>query len=179
QQLMRVDEEQTHPLDAAEEAALIAAAERAIPEADAVILSDYGKSALGPGVIEAAIARARAHGVPGYVDPKSSDFRRYRGATCIPPNQRELALASGLPVATDSEVAAAATKVLRDAEAAAILATRSDKGMLLVEASGAVHVEAARAREVYDVSGAGDTVIAVLALACASGYALPQAMRLA
>ncbi len=84
-----------------------------------------------------------------------------------------------MPVATDAEIIAAANKVMRDSGADAILATRSDKGMVLVEAAGAVHLEAARAREVYDVTGAGDTVIAVLALACAGGYQLPQAMRLA
>src|SRR5260370_7648232 len=80
---------------------------------------------------------------------------------------------------TDAEVIAAATKVMRDADADAILATRSEKGMVLVEASGAVHVESARAREVFDVSGAGDTVIPVLALACATGHPLPQPMPLA
>jgi len=179
QQLVRIDEEQTHDLDAEEEAALIAAAERAIPAVDAVVLSDYGKSVLGPNVIGAAIMQARALGVPVYVDPKSNDFGRYRGATCITPNQRELALAARMPVATDAEIIAAATKIMHDSGADAILATRSDKGMVLVESSGAVHLEAAQAREVYDVSGAGDTVIGVLALACASGYKLPQAMRLA
>ena len=179
QQLVRIDEEQTHDLDAEEEAALIAAAERAIPAVDAVVLSDYGKSVLGPNVIGAAIMQARALGVPVYVDPKSNDFGRYRGATCITPNQRELALAARMPVATDAEIIAAATKVMHESGADAILATRSGKGMVLVESSGAVHLEAAQAREVYDVSGAGDTVIGVLALACASGYKLPQAMRLA
>ena len=179
QQILRVDEERTHPLDAEEEAALIAAAERAIPQANAVILSDYGKSVLGPKVLGAVIARARALGVPVYVDPKSDDFARYRGATCITPNQRELALAARLPVASDEEIVAAALKVLKEAGAAAILATRSDKGMALIEASGAVHFEASRAQEVFDVSGAGDTVIAVLALACAAGHAMPHAMRLA
>jgi len=179
QQIVRIDEEQTHALDAEEEAALIEAAERSIPEVDAVVMSDYGKSVLGPRVIGAAIARARALGIPAYVDPKSDDFRRYRGATCITPNQKELALAAHLPVVTDAEIIAAATKIMRDCGVDAILATRSDKGMALVEAGGAVHLEAARAREVYDVTGAGDTVIAVLALACASGYRLPQAMRLA
>src|SRR5579872_3320396 len=104
QQLLRIDEEQTHPLDHAEEAALIAMTERAIADADAVILSDYGKAALGPGVIAAAISRARALGVPIYVDPKGDDFTRYRGATCITPNQRELAQAARLPVATDDEI---------------------------------------------------------------------------
>jgi D-beta-D-heptose 7-phosphate kinase/D-beta-D-heptose 1-phosphate adenosyltransferase len=179
QQILRVDEEMTHDLDGGEEAALILAAERAVAETDAVILSDYQKSVLGPGVLAAVIARAKSLGIPVYVDPKSSNFRRYRGATCITPNQKELALASGMAAGSDAEIVAAAGKVLRDAEAEAILATRSDKGMALVEASGAVHFETARAREIYDVSGAGDTVIAVLALACVSGYALPQAMRLA
>src|SRR5204862_3498263 len=94
-------------------------------------------------------------------------------------NQKELAAAARLPVATDAEIIAAATRVMRDAEVGAILATRSEKGMVLVESSGGVHLEAAQAREVFDVSGAGDTVIAVLALACASGHKLPQAMRLA
>jgi D-beta-D-heptose 7-phosphate kinase/D-beta-D-heptose 1-phosphate adenosyltransferase len=113
------------------------------------------------------------------VDPKSHDYRQYRGATCVTPNLAELSLAAKMPVASEDAIIAAATRVLRDAKAEAILATRSDKGMLLVEASGAVHVEPARAREVFDVSGAGDTVIAVLALAHASGETLPDAMRLA
>src|SRR5205823_9536056 len=91
--------------------------------------------------IGAAIARARALGVPVYVDPKSNDFGRYRGAACITPNQRELALAAHMPVASDAEVIAAATKVMRESGADAILATRSDKGMVLVEVSGAVHLE--------------------------------------
>lgn len=179
QQILRVDEEQNHPLDAAEQAALSAAAERAVPEVDAVILSDYGKAALSDAVIRAVMLRAKACGVPVYVDPKGEDFTRYRGASCITPNQKELALAARLPVAGDDEIVDAARKVLREAGAGAILATRSEKGMVLVEGSGGVHVEAARAREVYDVTGAGDTVIAALALACAGGYALPEAMRLA
>jgi len=148
QQLLRVDEEETRDLDPAEETALIEAAERAIPQVDAVVLSDYGKSVLGPKIIGAAIARARALGVPVYVDPKSDDFGRYRGATCVTPNLRELALASRMPVSTDAEIIAAATKVMADAGADAILATRSEAGMVLVEAGGAFHLESARAREV-------------------------------
>jgi D-beta-D-heptose 7-phosphate kinase/D-beta-D-heptose 1-phosphate adenosyltransferase len=179
QQLLRVDEENTDELDKDEEAALIATAQDAIPAVDAVILSDYGKSVLGPVVLQSVMTAARERGIPVYVDPKSEDFRRYRGASCITPNLRELAAAARLPVGSDAEVIAAATKVLRDSGAEAILATRSEKGMVLAEASGAVHIEPARAREVYDVSGAGDTVVAVLALARAAGYPLPQAMRLA
>jgi D-beta-D-heptose 7-phosphate kinase/D-beta-D-heptose 1-phosphate adenosyltransferase len=162
QQIVRIDEERLHDLDREEEAGLIAAVERALPEVDAVILSDYAKGTLGPRVVATAIARARALGIPVYVDPKSDDFARYRGATCIAPNLKELAAAARMPAVTDGEVIAAATKVMRDAGADAILATRSEKGMVLVEASGAVHIKGARAREVFDVSGAGDTVIAAI-----------------
>jgi D-beta-D-heptose 7-phosphate kinase/D-beta-D-heptose 1-phosphate adenosyltransferase len=84
-----------------------------------------------------------------------------------------------MPVGTEAEIAAAAARLMQEAAAEAILVTRSEKGMMLVEASGTTHVEPARAREVFDVSGAGDTVIAVLALACATGHKLPEAMRLA
>jgi D-beta-D-heptose 7-phosphate kinase/D-beta-D-heptose 1-phosphate adenosyltransferase len=179
QQLMRVDEESVQDLDAAEGCALLQAVEASLAEVDAVILSDYGKGVLGPKLLEAAIASARGRGVPVYVDPKGDDFGRYRGATCITPNLKELAAAARMPVATDAEVAAAAAKVLRDSGCDAILATRSEKGMVLVERSGVVRHEPARAREVYDVSGAGDTVVAVLALARAAGFGLTEAMRLA
>jgi D-beta-D-heptose 7-phosphate kinase / D-beta-D-heptose 1-phosphate adenosyltransferase len=179
QQMVRVDEESPHDLEAEEERALLTALDRHLPQCDAIILSDYAKGTLGPKLIETAIARARARDIPVFVDPKNTDFARYRGATCIAPNLRELAAASQLPVATDADVIAAAGQVMRDVAADAILVTRSEKGMALVEASGAVHIEAARAREVFDVSGAGDTVMAVLALACVSGYSLPQAMHLA
>ena len=179
QQIMRVDEEHIHPLDPAEERQLHDAIGAALPRVHAVILSDYGKGVLDKKIVDFAIRRARARGIPIFVDPKSDDFRKYRGATCVTPNQAELALATGLPTASDDEIVSAARKALRDAKAQAILATRSDRGMALVEASGEVHLEPARAREVFDVSGAGDTVIAVLALAHASGLALPEAMRLA
>jgi D-beta-D-heptose 7-phosphate kinase / D-beta-D-heptose 1-phosphate adenosyltransferase len=179
QQIIRIDEENVGELDGEEEAQLFAAFDGALVDVDAVVLSDYGKGVLSPSLVGFAIERARSVGKAVYVDPKSEDFGRYRGATCVTPNLKELALASRMPVGSDAEVIAAATKVMHDAEAAAILTTRSDKGMLLVEASGAVHLEASRAREVYDVSGAGDTVIAVLALAHASGLSLGSAMRLA
>jgi D-beta-D-heptose 7-phosphate kinase/D-beta-D-heptose 1-phosphate adenosyltransferase len=179
QQMLRVDEESPHDLEPDEERALVAALDRHLPQCDAVILSDYAKGTLGPKLIETTIAQARARGIPVYVDPKSTDFTRYRGATCIAPNLRELAAAAHMPVATNAEVIAAATKAMRDALAEAILVTRSEKGMALIESSGAVHIEAARAREVFDVSGAGDTVMAVLALASVAGSSLPQAMHLA
>src|SRR5260370_16284532 len=90
QQIVRVDEESLHDLDREEEAGLIAAVERALPEVDAVILSDYAKGTLGPGVVATAIARPRALGIPVYVDPKSDDFARYPRTTCIAPNLKGL-----------------------------------------------------------------------------------------
>jgi D-beta-D-heptose 7-phosphate kinase/D-beta-D-heptose 1-phosphate adenosyltransferase len=183
QQIMRVDDEEAHALDPTEETGLRQAIATALPSAGAIVLSDYGKGVLTRRVLKFAIDRAKVRGIPVFIDPKSDDYRTYRGATCITPNQAELARAANMPVGSEAEVAAAATKVLREAQAEAILVTRSDKGMLLVEASGPgnyeVHVEPARAREVFDVSGAGDTVIGVLALAHACGHALPEAMRLA
>jgi D-beta-D-heptose 7-phosphate kinase/D-beta-D-heptose 1-phosphate adenosyltransferase len=183
QQIMRVDDEEAHALDPTEETGLRQAIATALPNASAIVLSDYGKGVLTRRVLKFAIDRAKVRGIPVFIDPKSDDYRTYRGATCITPNQAELARAANMPVGSEAEVAAAATKVLREAQAEAILVTRSDKGMLLVEASGPgnyeVHVEPARAREVFDVSGAGDTVIGVLALAHACGHALPEAMRLA
>ncbi|HEY2541301.1 MAG TPA: D-glycero-beta-D-manno-heptose-7-phosphate kinase, partial [Stellaceae bacterium] len=179
QQIIRVDEESVGELAQSEERRVLAGYERALANVDAVVLSDYGKGVLSPGVVNFAIERGRAAGLPVFVDPKSEDFGCYRGATCITPNLKELSLASRMPVAGDAEVVAAARKVMHDAEAAAILVTRSEKGMILVEVAGDVHVERSRAREVFDVSGAGDTVIGVLALAHAAGQPMPSAMRLA
>jgi D-beta-D-heptose 7-phosphate kinase/D-beta-D-heptose 1-phosphate adenosyltransferase len=152
--------------------------DRAVDNVHAVILSDYGKGVLAAAVVEAAVKRARAAGIPVFADPKGDDFGRYRGVTCVTPNLKELSFAARMPTRSEDEIAAAAQKVMREAEAEAILVTRSEKGMMLVEASGATHIEPARAREVFDVSGAGDTVIAVLALARAAGHSLSEAMHL-
>lgn len=179
QQIMRVDEEQSHVISALEEKALMAAIDKTIDGVNAVVLSDYGKGVVARKTLVRIMRYSRARRIPVFVDPKHEDFHHYRGAACITPNLMELSRAAKMPVATDEDVIGAARKVLRAAQAQAILATRSEKGMMLVEASGVVHIESARAREVFDVSGAGDTVIAVLALAHASGQPLPQAMRLA
>jgi D-beta-D-heptose 7-phosphate kinase/D-beta-D-heptose 1-phosphate adenosyltransferase len=179
QQIMRVDEEQSQVISAIEEKALFAEIDETIEGVNAVVVSDYGKGVVGRKTLSRIIRHCRATRIPVFVDPKHDDFRHYRGATCITPNLMELSRAAKMPVMTDADVIGASTKVLRAAQAEAILATRSEKGMMLIDASGAVHVAAARAREVFDVSGAGDTVIAVLALAHASGQPLPQAMRLA
>ncbi len=179
QQVVRADEESQLPQTAAEEAALLEAVRSWISHVGAVVLSDYGKGVLNTSTIAAVIKAAHAAGVPVFVDPKSPDFSNYRGATCITPNLKELAAASGEAVGDEAGVARAARHVLAQAEAGAILATRSEKGMMLVEATGEVHSVPARAREVFDVSGAGDTVIATMALCHAAGRPLSQAMYVA
>jgi len=179
QQIVRADDESSDTLHPDEIAALCAAIDAHLPNVHAVILSDYGKGVLSKPVLAHAIDVARAAGIAIFVDPKSDDFSRYRGATCITPNAREFAAAARAPVGTEADIAAAAARLLDEAAADAILVTRSEKGMTLVERGGAVLSVPARAREVFDVSGAGDTVIAALALACASGRSLAQAMHIA
>ena len=179
QQVLRADEESREPLTERERSALMTALHAHLGQVGAVVLADYGKGVLDAAMVSEVVAAARRAGVPAFVDPKSRDFARYRGATCITPNLNELAVASGMPVGDEAGVVAAARRVLAEAEAGAILVTRSEKGMILVEASGEVHSVAARAREVFDVSGAGDTVIATLALCHAAGRPLSQAMHVA
>ncbi len=178
QQVVRADEESRAPLQPDEEDALIAAMAAQLPRVRAVIFSDYGKGVLSPAVLVRGMEAARAAGVPVFVDPKSDDFTRYRGATCITPNAREMAAAARAPVGTEAEIATAARAVMARADVGAILVTRSEKGMTLVDSTGVSSVTA-RAREVFDVSGAGDTVIATLALAYADGRPLAQAMHIA
>lgn len=182
QQVVRLDDEVSTVADATEAAALLAAIEAALPGCAALILSDYAKGVLTRPVIGAAIAAAQRHGIPVLADPKSDDFSQYRGADCLTPNAKELGRAARLPVGTEAEVAAAAQQVMAAAGLPALLCTRAEKGMTLVRAAGAdiaVDSVPAEAREVFDVSGAGDTVIAALALAHAAGHPLPEAMRIA
>jgi D-beta-D-heptose 7-phosphate kinase/D-beta-D-heptose 1-phosphate adenosyltransferase len=179
QQVVRADDESGEALHQDEVAALCAAIDMHLPQAKALILSDYGKGVLCAAVLARAIGAARAAGIPVFVDPKSDDFARYRGATCITPNSKEFSIAARSPAATEAEIAAGAERLIEQADAQALLITRSEKGMTLVERGGTVTSVPALAREVFDVSGAGDTVIATLALAHASGRTLVQAMHIA
>lgn len=179
QQVVRTDDESRQPLTSSEEAGLLAAIRSWIPQVGAIVLSDYGKGTLSLSTTAAVITEARAAGVPVLVDPKSHDFSDYQGATCITPNLKELAAASGQSVADEAAVVLAARHVMAQAKAQSILVTRSEKGMMLIESTGEVHSIPARAREVFDVSGAGDTVIAAMALCHAAGRSLSQAMHIA
>ena len=179
QQLLRVDDEVALPAAGESAAALLAALKSALPAIDIVLLSDYAKGVLSDEVLQRAIAMIHAAGKRLLVDPKSRDFRRYAGADLLTPNRGELAAATGIAGEDDASVAAAAAKAIAMAGVAALLVTRSERGMTLVEPGrDPLHLPA-ETREVFDVSGAGDTSIATLATALAAGADLPRAARLA
>lgn len=179
QHLLRTDSETVADISSESQESLLAAARALLPDVSAMILSDYGKGVLTAGLTQALIAAARAAGKPVIVDPKGPDYRRYRGADLVTPNRRELAVASGLPVSDDREIVAAARAVIESCGLAAMVVTRSEQGLSVVTRDGGVRHLAAEAREVFDVSGAGDTVIATLAGAIGAGIPLEDAARLA
>lgn len=162
QQLLRADRESTESLDEKTAGAVLAFALSALPDCAALVLSDYGKGVLSDQVLSELITEARRLGCPVVVDPKGYDYRRYRGATLLTPNRTELAQASGMATDGDAAVVAAGRRIIEECGVSAVLATRSEQGMTLVEANGARHLPA-RAKEVFDVSGAGDTVAAAMA----------------
>ncbi len=149
--------------------------EALLPDYDLVILSDYGKGGLTH--IERMIDLARAAGKPILVDPKGDDYARYAGATVITPNRAELREVVGR-WKSEADLQARAQKLRRELDLQALLVTRSEEGMTLFTDDGAWSVPA-QAREVFDVSGAGDTVIAVLGAMLAAGFALRDAVQLA
>lgn len=179
QQLLRADDETAQAATGAAAAALLTALDAALSAADIVLLSDYAKGVLGDELLQRAIARIHGAGKRLIVDPKSRDFRRYAGADLLTPNRAELGAATGIAGEDDASVVAAARQAIKSARLGALLATRGERGMTLVVGNGAPLHFAAEAREVFDVSGAGDTVIATLATALASGADLPQAAHLA
>ncbi len=179
QQLLRADRETRAGLSAASRNQLRSRAQTRIAEAACVVLSDYGKGVLTPPAAAELIDMARAAGKPVIVDPKGTDYTKYRGATLLTPNRKELHEATGMAVDSDDAIVAACRALIGSCQVAAVLATRSQDGMSLVTADGDIHHLPAQAQEVFDVSGAGDTVVATLAAAIASGASLLEGARLA
>jgi len=180
QQMVRIDHEQLGPLSDAVEVELLAQLESQLTRVRAAVVSDYGKGVITPSLCERFLALARAAGVPVVVDPKGTDYRKYRGATVVKPNQLETGKVLNRELRTTAEVEQAGRELLNFLGAeSSVLVTRGAHGMTLLEAGRpAVHVPA-QAREVYDVTGAGDTVAGTLALALAVGGTLELACRLA
>lgn len=180
QQLLRVDAEDPGKVSAAVAERLCEAAGKAMDEARIVVLSDYAKGVLDGATIGRLIEAARARGLPVVVDPKKADAMIFAGASLMTPNADEMAQMAGMPVDSDEAAVAACRRVLERAALDAILLTRGEAGMTLVERgrSDALHVRA-EVHRVFDVTGAGDTVIATLATALAVGVPLADAVRLA
>ncbi len=173
QQLIRLDFENTPKNEVL--AGQTAAFESLLPQHDAVLFSDYGKGGLAH--IPDMIARARALHKPILIDPKGSDYTRYQNATVITPNRAELQQVIG-EWSSEAELREKAQNLRQHLGLNALLLTRSEEGMTLFDADGELHVSA-QAREVFDVTGAGDTVIATMATLVGAGLSLRQAMPLA
>ena len=182
QQMLRIDREEPGDLDEEAVDSLQASLARALREAGALIVSDYAKGVVGPSVMDTVRDLCLVKGIPWIVDPKPSHRPLYHGATLMTPNTKELSELTGLPARTDAELIHSGRSLAGDLGLAGLLVTRSEKGMALF-APDSIHREPwlipTEAREVFDVSGAGDTVIAVFSAAVAAGGDWKDAAMLA
>jgi D-beta-D-heptose 7-phosphate kinase/D-beta-D-heptose 1-phosphate adenosyltransferase len=182
QQMLRIDREEPGDLDEEAVDGLRSSLGKALQDAEALIISDYAKGVVGPSVMAAVRDFCLAKSIPWIVDPKPSHRHLYHGATLMTPNTKELSELSRLPAKADAEVTKAGRQLAEELGLAGLLVTRSEKGMALF-ATDAVHREPwfipTEAREVFDVSGAGDTVIAVFSAAVAAGGDWKDAAMLA
>jgi D-beta-D-heptose 7-phosphate kinase / D-beta-D-heptose 1-phosphate adenosyltransferase len=179
QQILRADRELRGSLSADVERRILAQFEDSLRHADVVVLSDYAKGVLSERITQAAIQAARDVAKPVIVDPKAKDFRKYTGATVLTPNRLELQATCGFECATDEAVESAARPFLDNEVCSAMVVTRGKEGMsVIAKGQAAVHLRT-MARQVFDVSGAGDTAVAAMALSIAAGASIVSAATLA
>lgn len=178
QQVVRADVESDEPLGEGTLADLAARVRRLGPF-DGIVLSDYGKGVLADALLREVLDDGAAAGVPVVVDPKRGDYTQYRGCASLTPNQREAGQATGRAIADLAGLRLAGSELLARTDAACVLITRGEHGMALFERGGAEHHLPTEAREVFDVTGAGDTVIAVYTAALAAGATYLDAANLA
>ena len=179
QQVVRFDREEETPLPSDTAAALAARTLEMIAGADALVISDYEKGCVTADLLSKLLPAAAARKIPIVVDPKPGHWRSYAPITAITPNQSEASRMTGITMRSEEDAIAAGKAILGALGCQAVLLTRGDKGVLLVEKGGAPLSIAATSRQVYDVTGAGDTVAAALALGLASGASLREAAVLA
>ena len=177
QQLLRMDVEDSAARAANEESELLDRALCLVSEADAIVLSDYAKGTLNPALCRGVIEEARRRGIPVLVDPKDKSFGKYAGATTICPNLSEMSLVTGIDRNNLPELIGAGKRLAGETGIDFLTVTMSEKGILLLSPHSSFHSQA-RAREVFDVSGAGDTVIATMAACLASGLDAESAVDL-
>ena len=179
QHVVRVDRERPAPLEAGIQEKILKTLEAEISELDAITVSDYGKGMVTRKFIEGILPLCRSAGVPMLLDPKVTELSGLGPITAITPNEREAERLSRVPITDKASVEAAGAALLSDTGAEHILITRGERGMALFSSAGPPAHLPTRARQVYDVTGAGDTVVAVLALALAGGASMLEAAELA
>ena len=177
QQMLRIDRESREPIAAELEKRLIAHVQDVAPGFQAILISDYLKGVLTPAVLSAIIETGRRHGIPVLVDPKGSDYRKYRGATLLTPNRKEAQTAARSFVGDEAGLMPAGRALRQELDLDALVLTRSEEGMtLFFRDAEEIHLPT-EAREVFDVTGAGDTVLSVLGAGLACGFSLEYAAR--
>ena len=178
QQVVRADRESRADLDGPALERLNAVLESELPRCEALVVSDYGKGVVHPGTLRVALGLARRAGIPVCVDPKESHIDAYRGVTILTPNQHEAGYVQGRRIVDEQSLAEVGWGLQRRLDAAAVLVTRGRDGMSLFERGGRYTYLPTVARDVYDVTGAGDTVVSVVALALATRADFPTACHL-
>jgi D-beta-D-heptose 7-phosphate kinase / D-beta-D-heptose 1-phosphate adenosyltransferase len=180
QQMIRVDYEVRHPLSTAQEHRLCQSITRQLDRVDIVLVSDYDKGVCTPNMLAAVIARARSHGLRTLADPlRGSDYRKYHGCSALTPNRLEAGLATGRVLADKATALDSAAQLREQLDLEAAIVTLDREGMAMVHADGRAQVFPTRPRQVYDITGAGDMVLAVLGMALAVGADYDPAIRLA
>ncbi len=179
QQVVRADREHTHALDDSVEESIVAALREVIPASDVLIISDYGKGVVSGRTLGAALAAARSGGTLVCVDPKESHFSRYLGVTAITPNLKEASGAVGHAMSAEDDLLRGGWELRERLDAQCVIVTRGENGMSLFMKGGEYAHLPTVAREVFDVTGAGDTVIGVLGVALAAGASMVEAAMIA
>lgn len=179
QHIVRVDEEETGPITEGQAEEVARRVQSIVGEVDALIISDYAKGFLTPFLLERVIAMAKRSSIPVFVDPKGPDWSRYRGATLLKPNRAELAILTGLPVRSHEDTLRAAAQLLPHLDGTDLLVTEGEDGMTLFRRDLPPEQIHPAPQHVYDVTGAGDTALATLAIARAAGASYTEAMTLA
>ncbi len=178
QQMLRIDREQIAELSPEEGRALLEQAETSVAGCQAILLSDYQKGILTPDVVQGLIALGRRLGIPVVIDPKGRDYTKYQGASLLTPNRKEAELATGIAIVDEQSLQLAGRTLLKSCELESLVLTRSEEGMSIFTAETQNHL-ATEAREVFDVTGAGDTVMALLGFGIAAGLDVNDAAFLA
>ncbi len=178
QQVLRADEESRETLSPAVAEELWRRVERSLGSASAVLISDYGKGVISPSLLDRLLPELRRRGIPSAVDPKEEHFQRYRNVSVITPNLAEASQAWGRKIRSQEDLLEAGFALMKKLEAESVLITRGEDGMSLFTREGHAYFPT-RARRVFDVTGAGDTVVATIATALAAGTPLPEACVLA